>query len=80
MDFFRFMLQLVLVSHVSYFGRNKNVRFGVCLPQGATFDLYTYAPRYLPTLSRWIEATSLSDLDSTLDGTKYFHDKTTGYI
>ena len=61
------------------FYRGKHVRFGVCLPRDATFDLYSYAPHWQPHLQNWISATSLSDLDNTVnDGKKYFHDKTTG--
>ena len=62
-----------------FFSRNKHVRFGVCLPRDATFDLYTYAPHWMPHLRQWIAVTSLADLDNTVnDGKKYYHDKTTG--
>ena len=55
------------------------MRFGVCLPRDATFDLYSYAPHWQPHLQNWISASSLSDLDNTVnDGKKFFHDKTTG--
>ena len=63
------------------FFRNQYVRFGVCLPMDATFDLYTYSPYWMPHKRNWHAVTSLAALDSTVnDGKKYFHDKTTGYV
>lgn len=60
--------------------RDKNVRFGICLPLGARFDLYTYSPKYLPDISRWAIASSLHELDMNKDGTKYYHDTKTGML
>ncbi|XP_053379314.1 cell surface hyaluronidase-like [Mercenaria mercenaria] len=62
------------------FERDKNVRFGVCLPMEAKFDLYTYSPKYLPDINHWTKASSLQELDSTKDGTKYYHDTNTGML
>ncbi|KAL3861721.1 hypothetical protein ACJMK2_007745, partial [Sinanodonta woodiana] len=55
--------------------KDKWVIFGVCLPRGVAFDLYSYFPHWLPYLYFWIAAKSIADLeDETNDGKKYFFD------
>ncbi|KAK3583750.1 hypothetical protein CHS0354_022782 [Potamilus streckersoni] len=61
--------------------KDKWVTFGVCLPRGVLFDLYSYYPFWAPTLSNWIAASSIADLESaTNDGKKYYYDSTNGVL
>ena len=58
--------------------RDMNVRVGVCLPRNGNFDLQSYAPRYMASRDSFQQASSLDDLDRTMDGSKYYYDSSTG--
>ncbi|KAL3861903.1 hypothetical protein ACJMK2_007916 [Sinanodonta woodiana] len=61
--------------------KDKWVTFGVCLPVGVSFDLYSYYPHWAPTLSSWISASSIADLESTTnDGKTYYYDSANGVL
>lgn len=54
------------------------VRFGICIPKGATFDLKTYVPVRARELSEWKKVNSIQELDADTVGGSYFHDTDVG--
>ncbi|KAL3861897.1 hypothetical protein ACJMK2_007911 [Sinanodonta woodiana] len=70
-----------LEIHSDGIEKDKWVTFGVCLPRGVSFNLFSFFPHWAPTLSSWIAASSIADLESTInDGKKFYYDVTNGVL
>ncbi|KAJ8303702.1 hypothetical protein KUTeg_018745 [Tegillarca granosa] len=54
------------------------VRFGVCIPKGATFDLISYIPVRARELSEWKKLDSIEELDDDTVGGSFFYDSDVG--
>ncbi|KAK3091732.1 hypothetical protein FSP39_022248 [Pinctada imbricata] len=61
------------------FEKGYPVRFGICMPKHATFDLYSYAPHWRPTLDKWPRVHDLTALDNS-DGGSYLYDENRGLL
>ena len=72
---------MIISKMVIVFYRNEWVRFGICIPPDAKFDLYTWTPHWLPGLEHWTAVKSIEELENnTQDGKKYHFNNSTGYV